>query len=280
MLYLLKTVFKKLMSCRRYPIFFGKTLLYRFWPGGFGYYGKLKRCKKEDYDFEKEKHSVRKKHNAQSGWQKDFAGDFRSRDYLDYNEYVTHQKQKFDEMLKIDGGFDNKTVFNYRLKFFSRFKKLDRYIKKDAAIICLGARQGTEVEVLRELGYKKAYGIDLNPGPDNQLVRYGDFMNMDLDNSSIDLIYSNCLDHTFEIEKFLQENTRVLKPNGFALYDFISADCGADGAFEAIAWKNDRYLLDLMLKYFKKIVRFESGNKWQWILLGGKIENHSRTETA
>lgn len=271
MFYLLKVAFKKLLNSRRYLIFFGKSLLYRFLPGGFGYYRKLKKYKKENYDFEKEKHAVRKKHNSQNGWQENFQGDWRSRDYADYNEYVTHQKQKFEEILKIDGGFDNQTIFKYRLRFFNRFKKLDRYIVKDAVIVCLGARQGTEVEVLLDLGYKKAFGLDLNPGPDNKLVHYGDFMNLDLADSSIDLIYSNCLDHTFDIEKFLAENTRVLKPNGFALYDFISADCGADGAFEAITWKNDKALLDLMLKYFKKIVRFESGNKWQWILLREKI---------
>ena len=30
-------------------------------------------------------------------------------------------------------------------------------------------------EVLRQLGFRNAYGIDLNPGPENELVRVGDF---------------------------------------------------------------------------------------------------------
>ena len=41
-------------------------------------------------------------------------------------------------------------------------------------MLCLGARLGTEVRALHNLGYF-AIGIDLNPGVDNPYVLMGDF---------------------------------------------------------------------------------------------------------
>ncbi len=59
-------------------------------------------------------------------------------------------------MLKMKGGFSNWDICEYRLKFYSRFKHLTQLLSRDAVILCSGARQGTEVEVLHDLGFFNA----------------------------------------------------------------------------------------------------------------------------
>ena len=50
------------------------------------------------------------------------------RDYASYEEYVTHQKLKLDEMVKMKGGFSNFDIFDYRLKFYVRFRLLTKLL--------------------------------------------------------------------------------------------------------------------------------------------------------
>jgi len=195
------------------------------------------------------------------------------RDYSSYEEYLVHQKQKIDEIMKIQGGFSNQVVSFYRIKFFNRFKHLPRLLPKDAVIVGAGARQGTEVEVLRDLGFVNAYGIDLNPGPENPLVRQGDFMHMEEKTSSIDLIYCNCVDHAFNLEQFFAEHARVIKPNGYALYDLPVNVEDPQGPFESVAFLRVEDVLLLMLSHFEKIIKIESEACWKWVLLQGKATN-------
>ena len=101
-------------------------------------------------------------------------------------------------------------------------------------IVCLGARQGTEVEVLRDLGFQRAIGVDLNPGPANPLVVEGDFHQLDLPDQSVDLVYSNSLDHAFDLNLFFAEAKRVLRPGGYALYDVGSPPSAGRGPAESI----------------------------------------------
>ena len=254
--------------------FWLKTGLYRFMPGGYGYYRRLSRHRDPNYVFEHDLHPVRLKHSQKQGWQPASPDDkFVFRDYSSYEEYLDHQKQKIDEILKIRGGFSNQEVTSYRLKFFRRFKHLQRLLPREAVIVCAGARQGTEVEVLRDLGFGNAYGIDLNPGPENPLVRQGDFMKMQEKSSSIDLIYCNCVDHAFNLEQFFAEHARVIKPNGYALYDLPVNEDDGQGAFESVAIGRAEDVLLLMLPHFEKVVKIDSEDRWKWVLLQGKAIN-------
>lgn len=258
-----------------YPGFWAKTALHLLTPGGFGYIRKLRRMQDAAYNHERDKHEVRKKHHGEGGWKAEKDGDVLKRDYASYEEYLTHQKQKLDEMLKMKGGFSNWDICEYRLKFFSRFKHLRGLFPPDAKILCCGARQGTEVEVLHDLGFRNAYGIDLNPGPDNRIVRQGDFMNIDLPEGSLDLLYTNCVDHAFDLEKMMDEHSRVLKPGGFLLYDMgINMEEGKGGPFEAVSWDRTEDLVGKLLGRFKKLIRAERdeqfGGQWLWVLLQGK----------
>jgi len=106
------------------------------------------------------------------------------------------------------------------------------------------------VQVLHDLGFKNAYGIDLTPGPDNKLVRVGDFMHLENDESSLDMIYCNAIDHVFNLDSFFAEHARAIKPDAYVLYD-IAIQQG--GAFESVEWESGEAVLILMLKYFKNI---------------------------
>ena len=242
-------------------------MLYRYTPGGYGYYRSLREFKDPNYIHDRDKHTIRAKHHGADGWQSNGDDGIIYRDYTDYEEYVVHQSVKLDEMLKIGGGFSNATIKEYRLKFYRRFRELKRILDKDADILCLGARQGTEVEVLRDLGFARSTGIDLNPGPRNNLVLKGNFLKLDSPSNSIDLVYSNAIDHALNLEEFFLEHARVIKPNGYALYDI---PLSAGGPSEAVQWDSATRIIDLMLHHFGDIVRVNTEQHWKWILLSGK----------
>lgn len=249
-----------------------KTALHLLTPGGFGYIRKLRKMRDPGYVHERDKHEVRKKHHGGGGWKTEKDGDVLKRDYTDYEEYLTHQKQKLDELIKMKGGFSNWDISEYRLKFYARFRHLTPLLPKDAVILCCGARQGTEVEVLRDLGFSKAIGLDLNPGPDNPYVKPGDFMRLDYADGTVDLVYTNCVDHAFDLDQMITEHQRVLKPDGFLLYDIGAEQEESHGAgvFEAISWDRAEDVLKRLLENFQTILHVEREPQWLWVLVRGK----------
>lgn len=265
--------FRDIFTPRLHPSFWAKTLLHLATPGGYGYIRHLRAGKDDSYNHERDKHEVRHKHHGKGGWKDETEGGLLKRDYSSYDEYVTHQKLKLEEMVKIKGGFSNFDIFNYRLKFYSRFRHLNGLLPKDAAILCCGARQGTEVEVLRDLGFANALGIDLNPGGANPLVRQGDMMKLDAPDNSLDLIYTNCVDHAFDLDAMLKEHARALRPTGFLLYEIGTNMEGGGGPFEAISWNRSEDVVARMLGTFKTLVHVERDDQWLWVLVRDKVLN-------
>jgi hypothetical protein len=265
---LLKNLQKKLAHAVFKGRFFIKTFLYRYVPGGYGYIRRLRNYKDTSYGFDKEKHPLRNKHHGMSGWREEKIEGIISRDYESYDEYVTHQSLKLMELLKLRGGFSNEAIADYRMKFYRRFRHLHCYLPYSAVIVCAGARQGTEVEVLRDLGFRNAIGIDLNPGPNNLYVVKGDFMNMEYEDNSIDCLYTNCIDHAFDLKSFFAEHARVVKPNGYVIYDF--SEIGDTGAFEAVGWEDLSVPIQLILLQFKELIRAERDASWLWVFMKGK----------
>jgi SAM-dependent methyltransferase len=251
--------------------FWAKTGLQYFAPRLFAASPLVEQPRDENYDVHRDRHPVREKHNGQGGWQAtpDADGILR-RDYANYDEYVLHQQQKLDEMLKVKGGFSRQTILEYRLTFYARFRHLKGLLPPDATMLCLGARQGTEVEVLRDLGFHRAIGLDLNPGPGNPFVIPGDFMKLEHPDESVDFIYTNCLDHAFDLDTFFAGNRRVLKPNGYALYDFSISEAQGTGVFEAVSWRRAEEMIPKLLGYFQEIVAIEREPQWLWVLVRGK----------
>ena len=229
-------------------------------------YRRLKRFCDPNYDHGRDKHPVRNKHHGTEGWMKSTPKDgITYRDYENYDEYVTHQRQKILEIIKAQGGFGLKVILRQRYDFWKRFRDLE--LPCDARILCLGARFGTEVEVLRDLGYINAQGTDLEPGPENPYVVTGDFMAIDAETSSVDMIYSNAVDHAFDLRKFLAEHARVLKPQGLAIYDISMIP---PGPFEAVDWGEARNLYIMMLEPFADIENVTIDGSWKTIRLRGK----------
>jgi SAM-dependent methyltransferase len=235
-------------------------------PFRYGHYRRLKKYRNPSFDFEHNKHPLREKHYGKEGWKPIHEGSLHYRDYSSYDEYVTHQTQKFNEILNLQGGFDNRVILGYRNNFYRRFRYLSEFLDKSAVILSLGARQGTEVEVLWDLGYKNAIGLDLNPGPENPYVGKGDFMALEYPEDSVDMVYTNCVDHAFDLDKFFEEHARVLKPGGYAIYDVAIFTSGA-GSFEAVEWQSEESALLLALKYYRKVVKVQTECSWKWMLL-------------
>lgn len=248
--------------------FWYKTLQFIFSFGNNSYYKQLKNLYNPNYNFDTDKHPIRNKHNGKMGWSSEKKKNILHRNYESYEEYVMHQKQKFNEIISLKGAFSKKEITSYRLKFYRRFRHFLPILPKSAKILCAGARQGTEVEVLRDLGFENAFGIDLNPGPNNKLVVKGDFMNLNFKDNSIDAIYSNCIDHAFNLNDFFREQARVLKPEGYAIYDISQQEEG--GPFEAVEWESDEQIIDLIQQYFGSPIKIKKEKVWTWILFKGK----------
>ena len=262
--------FRDLFRNRPRPKFWIKTFLHLVTPGGFGYIRKLRAGRDRSYVHERDKHQVRHKHHGGGGWKTENEGGLLKRDYASYDEYLTHQKLKLDEMVKMKGGFSNFDIFDFRLKFYVRFRQIAKLLPLDARILCCGARQGTEVDVLHDLGFVNARGIDLNPGSDNPLVSVGDMMKLDDPDNSVDLLYSNCIDHAFDLDRMIAEHARVLKPEGYLLYDIgINMEEGG-GPFEAISWDRTEDVVLRLLECFRAVIRIERERQWLWVLVQGK----------
>jgi SAM-dependent methyltransferase len=173
-------------------------------------------------------------------WQE--RGEFLERRYPDYHTYLDHQKTKF-------GAFRAKSIMRHDSRFHAALSERLAATGLDfrgTSVLCLAARQGSEVRAFIDQG-AFAIGIDLNPGPNNRYVLVGDFHRLQFGNGSVDWVYTNSLDHAFDIDAVLQEVRRVLAPGGCIIVEAGaggSNEAEAGGRYEAIAWSS----IDALLK--------------------------------
>jgi len=252
--------------------YLAKNILYAFFPR-FGYWKNLKLLQKRGYRYDRDKAQILFKHNSKGPWRPSIDG-VSKRVYDSYQEYLDHQAEKHNVILRSQGGFSGRTILSYRMKFYRRFKSLPRFLFYNEPILCLGARQGTEVEVLRDLGFSRAIGIDLNPGPSNPYVLPGDFMHTGFREESFGFLYSNSIDHAFDIDQFFREAARILKRDGLPIWDIAihkKVDSQNVGclAFESVQWEREECIVLPMLRYFKQIVEVKSEVDWKWFLIQG-----------
>ncbi len=172
-------------------------------------------------------------------------GDFRQRSYPDYATYVSHQRTKF-------GALRWKSVARHDTRFHAALSgRLDRLGKdfRGASVLCLAARQGTEVRAFIDRG-AFAVGIDLNPGSDNRHVVVGDFHALQFADRSVQYVYTNSLDHAFALDRVIAEVKRVLRPAGTLIVEAnASAGDGAAsaGPYEAMVWTDVDALLSRLV---------------------------------
>jgi SAM-dependent methyltransferase len=170
------------------------------------------------------------------------AEDFTQRRYPSYEEYVAHQASKLD---KVSGRLDE----NEAMLFEEFVKRLSvcAQLKPMRSVLCLGARVGTEVRALIHLGHF-AVGIDLNPGKDNAYVLPGDFHNLVFGDDTIDAIYTNSLDHVFDLGRLLGEVRRVLRPGGIFIAELLAGfeEGFTPGEYEATHWRTVDAMVERM----------------------------------
>ena len=115
--------------------------------------------------------------------------------------------------------------------------------------ICLGSRTGQEVFVLRELGLNSV-GVDLAEFPPYTIK--GDIHNLQFDDNKFDFIFTNILDHSLNLEKFISEMERVCISNGNIILNIQENTPGDDYSENLI---NDHKII---IKMFKKSTLIEN----------------------
>ncbi len=195
-------------------------------------------------------------------WQK--KDRFHSRTYSTYKEYEEHQASKLGK-LKLD-------EYNERLRreLASRVTLIPE-ITRGATVLCLGARLGPECQSFIDSG-AVAIGIDLNPGPANRFVVTGDFHDVQYGDRSFDAVYTNALDHAFDLERVIAEAKRVLKPLGVFIAEIVrgSKDEGGrePGDFESIWWE---HVDDLIARIERAGFAVRSRERFDWPWGGDQV---------
>lgn len=175
-------------------------------------------------------------------WADGEAATIKRKNYRTYDEYVRHQKSKL-------GAINKKWLSDYDARY--AVELYNRLAEQGVAnsgmtVLCLAARIGTEVKSFLQLGCF-AIGIDLNPGKDNAYVVRGDFHDIQFPTNSVDAIFTNSIDHIFDLKRVITEIKRVLKPGGLLIIEISNGteEGGIPRYYEAMAWRNTSDLLEI-----------------------------------
>jgi SAM-dependent methyltransferase len=183
----------------------------------------------------------------------------RFRVYDDYATYVRHQAEKLG---RIDlTGYTQQ----FRAAFVERLQELD-FLKTGTTVLCLGARNGAECECFIERGCV-AIGIDLNPGAANRYVVSGDFHGIQYATGSFDVVFTNSLDHAFDLDRVVGECRRLLKPGGHLVAEIVRGSGDTDGrdagAYESCWWSESEAVIQRIVRAgFSEISRAEFAVPW------------------
>lgn len=179
-----------------------------------------------------DKEKARNARFASDLWQGE--GEIARRRYDSYDAYLEHQAAKLDE---ISDRLDETRAED--LAEFERRFRLCQSLLGCRNVLCLGARLGTEVEALIRLGHF-ALGVDLNPGEHNRLVVTGDFHDLVFATGSVDAVYTNTLDHVFDLDRLMGEITRILRPGGLFIADTLQgfSEGFTPGRYESMHWRS------------------------------------------
>jgi len=140
-----------------------------------------------------------------------------SRQWSTYEQYAEAQKQKLRNIealapndkrrmtyMRVDKGVEDAVVS------LVREEGLD---PRGLRVLCLAARMGGEVRAFTQLG-ALAVGVDLYPGKDNKYVLTGDFHHLQFASDTFDIVFTNSMDHAFDLGAVAREVCRVLVPGG------------------------------------------------------------------
>jgi hypothetical protein len=141
-----------------------------------------------------------------------------------YDDYIKKQLEKTADPKKIQKwkGIEWETKVN---GFRNLFKRNQEFLNNKKKALCLGSRTGQEVFVLRELGLE-AIGIDLVEFLPFTIK--GDIHNLIFEDKTFDLIFTNILDHSLHLEKFIHEMERVAISGGIIILNYQENIIGDD----------------------------------------------------
>ena len=164
---------------------------------------------------------------AALGWQQ--SGSVRRRTYPSYEAYAEHQKAKLG----------HRKLTRYNPQFIAALGRRLALITPPVAgsVLCLAARSGAECAAFINLGCF-AVGIDLNPGAANRYVVTGDFHDLQYADRTVDVVYTNSLDHAFDLDRILEQVARVLKKDGRFIVEIVDPNGNGPGDYEAIWWSS------------------------------------------
>jgi len=180
----------------------------------------------------KKKKKDRKNYTADSGANWVATGTFSQRIYANYEEYVEHQKSKLRLKRNIQGDYDQQFADTLADRLPPASKT-----GGGNSVLCLAARTGGECHAFVKLGYFPV-GVDLNPGEANRFVVVGDFHDLQYADKSVDIVYTNSLDHAFDLDRIIKEVSRVLKDGALFIAEIIDPAVRGPGKFEAIWWSS------------------------------------------
>jgi len=170
-------------------------------------------------------------------------GSISRRQYKSYDDYLHHQRAKLSKIHNLD---QKREVLRASLR--ERLAEIPEIVR-GTSVLCLGARRGAECEAFIERG-AYAIGVDLNPGVENRYVVVGDFHNLQFADHSVDCVYTNSLDHVYELDRVLGEIKRVLKPGGLFIAEIVrgSRDLNGrnPGKYASCWWESSEGLIDLI----------------------------------
>lgn len=195
------------------------------------------------------------------------------RRYASYRQYVRHQRSKLRKL----------NLSQYEPAFQAALTDRLRQnpdIKRGSSVLCLGARGGAEVRSFLAVGCF-AVGIDLNPGRHNHFVLHGDFHALQFASASVDIVYTNALDHVLYIEKLILEVERVLKDAGLFIIDAVRGTGQGipPGEYESLEWSSISELTEVFTsRSFDVVQRYPIKNPWggEHIVLRYKPETSVR----
>ncbi len=173
------------------------------------------------------------------------AGMLQQRNYPSYQNYLAHQGEKLTRMKP-------GRLAVYELAFQ---RALQQRLMSSVPlpigswVLCLGARGGAEVRAFFSYGCR-AIGIDVNPGPRNPYVMTADFHALPFGAETFGTIFTNALDHCYDVGRVLAEARRVLSPAGRFIVEAVrgtNEGCAA-GSYESMAWETIGALIRVIVQ--------------------------------
>lgn len=185
----------------------------------------------------------------------------RRRLYASYEEYLEHQKQKLQRRRDPIEQSDRE----YEEIVRERYGKIGGFVGQ--RVLCLGARLGGEVRAFKSLG-ALAIGIDLEPGEKNEHVLYGDFHDIKFPDGCFDRIFTNAVDHVYELDRFLRDVDRLLAPGGLLYAEMAQI---RPGRYEVLDTSDLRPIIAKGQEHFDLVFEREIRNVTHYVDWSGRL---------